>query len=126
MDSLPTLQQTSFAKDLLCVAVIISNTLLYDIILSINCYSFLAKKFWLLKSFRSNFGSFQRGGCDVYVHVTRSQLELKRARCKISNKGYLSLNIFVILCHNSSGCLTFCMITGETHEISNVLYFNKH
>ena len=38
--------------------------------------------------------------CDVYVHVTRSQLELKRARCKISNKGYLSLNIFVILCHN--------------------------
>ena len=38
--------------------------------------------------------------CDVHVHVTRSQLELKRARCKISNKGYLSLNIFVILCHN--------------------------
>ena len=38
--------------------------------------------------------------CDVYVHVTRSQLELKRARCKISNKGYLSLNICVILCHN--------------------------
>ena len=28
-------------------------------------------------------------------------LELKRARCKISNKGYLSLNIFVILCHNT-------------------------
>ena len=24
----------------------------------------------------------------------------ERARCKISNKGYLSLNIFVILCHN--------------------------
>ena len=39
--------------------------------------------------------------CDVYVHVTRSQLQLKRARCKISNKGYLSLNIFVILCHNT-------------------------
>ena len=36
----------------------------------------------------------------VRTHVTRSQLELKRARCKISNKGYLSLNIFVILCHN--------------------------
>ena len=27
-----------------CVAVIISNTLLYDIILSINCYSFLVIK----------------------------------------------------------------------------------
>ena len=37
----------------------------------------------------------------VRTHVTRSQLELKRARCKISNKGYLSLNIFVILCHNT-------------------------
>ena len=36
----------------------------------------------------------------VYIHVTRSQLELKRARCKISNKGYLSLSIFVILCRN--------------------------
>ena len=34
--------------------------------------------------------------CDVYVHMTRSQLELKRARCKISNKGYLSLNIWII------------------------------
>ena len=43
---------------------------------------------------------FRKVNCDVYVHVTRSQLELKRARCKISNKGYLSLNIFVILCHN--------------------------
>ena len=43
---------------------------------------------------------FEGGYCDVYVHVTRSQLELIRARCKISNKGYLSLNIFVILCHN--------------------------
>ena len=31
------------------------------------------------------------GSCDVYVHVTRSQLELKQARCKISNKGYLGL-----------------------------------
>ena len=38
--------------------------------------------------------------CNVYVHMTRSQLELNRARCKISNKGYLSLNVFVILCHN--------------------------
>ena len=36
----------------------------------------------------------------VRTHMTRSQLQLKRARCKISNKGYLSLNIFVILCHN--------------------------
>ena len=36
----------------------------------------------------------------VRTHVTRSQLQLKQARCKISNKGYLSLNIFVILCHN--------------------------
>ena len=36
----------------------------------------------------------------MYTHMTKSQLELKRARCKISNKGYLSLNIFVILCHN--------------------------
>ena len=36
----------------------------------------------------------------VHKHMTRSQLQLKRARCKISNKGYLSLNIFVILCHN--------------------------
>ena len=36
----------------------------------------------------------------VHTHVTRSQLQLKQARCKISNKGYLSLNIFVILCHN--------------------------
>ena len=38
--------------------------------------------------------------CDVYVHVTRSQRELKRARCKISNKGYLSLNIWVIFYHS--------------------------
>ena len=38
--------------------------------------------------------------CDVYVHMTRSQLELKRARCKISNKGYLSLNIWVIFYHS--------------------------
>ena len=30
---------------------------------------------------------------------TRDQVT-DRARCKISNKGYLSLNIFVILCHN--------------------------
>ena len=45
--SLPTLQQTSFAKDLLCVSLIILNTLLYDIILLINRYSILAK-FWLL------------------------------------------------------------------------------
>ena len=36
----------------------------------------------------------------VRTHVTRSQLQLKRVRCKISNKRYLSLNIFVILCHN--------------------------
>ena len=43
--SLPTLQQTSFAKDLLYVSVIILNTLLYDIILSTNRYSFLAKIF---------------------------------------------------------------------------------
>ena len=100
--SLPTLQQTSFAKDLLCVSVIISNTLLYDIILLINCYSILAKLWLLLKSFRSNFGSFQRGGCDVYVHVTRgSQLELKRARCKISNEGYVSHNIWVIFYYST-------------------------
>ena len=32
--------------------------------------------------------------------MTRSQLELKQARCKISNKGYLSLNIWVIFCHS--------------------------
>ena len=38
--------------------------------------------------------------CDVYIHMTRSQLELKRARCKISNKGYLSLNIWVIFYHS--------------------------
>ena len=38
--------------------------------------------------------------CDVYVHMTRSQLELKRARCKISNKGYLSLNIWVMFYHS--------------------------
>ena len=42
MDFLPTLQQTSFAKDLLCISVIILNTLLYDIILLINCHSILA------------------------------------------------------------------------------------
>ena len=40
------------------------------------------------------------GGYDVYVHMTRSELELKRARCKISNKGYLSLNIWVIFNHS--------------------------
>ena len=48
--SLPTLQQTSFAKDLLCVSVIISNTLLYDIILLINCDSILAKDFGYCKN----------------------------------------------------------------------------
>ena len=43
-----------------------------------------------------------KGGMQcVRTHVTRSQLQLKQARCKISNKGYLSLNIFVILCHNT-------------------------
>ena len=47
--SLPTLQQTSFAKDLLCVSVIISNTLLHDIILLINCYSLLAKFLAIVK-----------------------------------------------------------------------------
>ena len=38
--------------------------------------------------------------CNVYVHVTWSQLELKQVRCKISNKGYLSFNIWVIFYHS--------------------------
>ena len=50
-----------------------------------------------------------KGGMQcVRTHVTRSQLQLKRARCKISNKGYLSLNIFVILCHNNDYCQITC------------------
>ena len=122
------MQQTSFAKDLLCVAVIILNTLLYDIILLINCYSFLAKNFGYLKSFRSNFGSFQRGGCDVYVHVTRSQLQLKQARCKISNKEYLSLNIFVILCHNKLDLKVIAFIRSfvdESHEFLHLRNYSR-
>ena len=35
----------------------------------------------------------------VMCTYTRDQVT-ERARCKISNTGYLSLNIFVILCHN--------------------------
>ena len=38
-------------------------------------------------------------GGDVMCTYTRDQVT-ERARCEISNKGYLSLNIFVILCHN--------------------------
>ena len=57
--------------------------------------------FWCADTWRQTACSATTScNCDVYVHVTRSQLELKRARCKISNKGYLSLNIFFILCHN--------------------------
>ena len=43
---------------------------------------------------------FANEGCGVYTHMTRSQLELKQARCKISNKGYLSLNILIIFYHS--------------------------
>ena len=52
----------------------------------------------------------------MYVHVTRSQLELKQARCKISNKGYLSLNIYVILCHNKKHCRKILTGPGHTHN----------
>ena len=62
--SLPTLQQTSFTKDLLCASVIISNTLLYEIILSINCYSILAK-YWLLKNPLDLILAPPKGGGDV-------------------------------------------------------------
>ena len=39
-------------------------------------------------------------GGDVMCMYTHDQVT-EQARCKISNKGYLSLNIFVIICHNS-------------------------
>ena len=54
----------------------------------------------------------------MYIHVTRSQLELKRARCKISNKGYLSLNIFVILCHKTAALDGDEGLTGTTGGVT--------
>ena len=73
---------------------------------------------------KAHFGKIPLGNCDVYVHVTRSQLELKRARCKISNKGYLSLTkilsdkypllLILHLAHLSSSCdLVMCTYTSH-------------
>ena len=50
--------------------------------------------------------------------MTRSQLELKRARCKISNKGYLSLNIWVIFYHS----LTYLTQTLHHHTMTSMIY----
>ena len=80
--------------------------LLYDIILPLIVIHFW-QKILAIKNPLDLVLAPSKGGCDVYIHVTRSQLELKRARCKIGNKGYLSLNIFFILCHNSNMLLLY-------------------
>ena len=60
----------------------------------------------------------------MYVHMTRSQLDLKRARCKISNKRYLSLNIWVIFYHSNWDPWGAC--AGKLYVDPPMLYVIVH
>ena len=50
--------------------------------------------------------------------MTRSHLELKRVRCKISYKGYLSLNIWVIFYHSTDSSSSSSFTSDSDSELS--------
>ena len=71
MDFFTNIATNILAKDLACVSVLVLNTLLYEIILLITLYSFWENLWLLLKHLLDlhNFGSFQSGGYNVYIHL---------------------------------------------------------